>query len=286
MKRPGVLRLTVYGTVLILFTVLFTVVNYPTERLSVYVSEWIVSATDGAVTTGDARIRLPFALVVSDITLREGVARPLNLGEAVIRPGILAFLSGKKAADVRLSNPWFRLRSRVVSSADSLDLAVRDAEIDLGELPEDLFPVPLELSGKVRLSLDLVTEALSRETFSGNIRLSSGPIVITGDLLQTLGLSPFNITGVSAVASVKDNVASLGENSVEGDLSAVANGEIRLLPADPAASRLNLDVKLTPGPDKKEKMGPIFALMGTRIRADGNINIRVRGTIKRPVVTM
>ena len=286
MNRKALLRITAYGLVLICFTMLFTVVNYPTEQLSAYVNSWIVSASEGAVTAGESRIRLPKALVVSDITLREGVPEPVNLGEAVIRPGILALLTGKKAADVRLLNPWLRLRSRAVSTADSLEIDVRDAEVDLAELPQDLLPVPLEISGKVRLSLYLLTDAPSPETFSGNVRISSDPIVITGNLLETLGLSPFNITSILAVATVKDNVASLGENGIEGDLTAAANGEIRLMPADLTASRLNLNVDLAPGPDKKEKMGPIFTLMGARVKGDGSVNIRVRGTVKRPVVTM
>jgi len=144
----------------------------------------------------------------------------------------------------------------------------------------------LDLSGKLTISLDLVSETPSEEVYSGHVRVSSGPVVISGDLLQSLGFSPFNITSLSLVATVKDNVVTLGENGVDGDLNAVANGEIRLLPADLMASRLNLNVELVPGPDKKEKLGPIFALMGARTRSDGSINIRVRGTVANPSVTM
>ena len=73
---------------------------------------------------------------------------------------------------------------------------------------------------------------------------------------------------------------------MEGDLAGTARGDIRITPANFEASRLNLTVELRPGPEHRERLAPLFSLMGARPRADGSFSFKVRGTVGEPSITM
>jgi len=276
MNRKALYRILIYAAVFIFFTLIFLVINYPSEKLTDQVNAWILPASNGTLAAGNSRFKPLLSMEVSEITL-ELDHGSLGLGDAVVRPHIFKMLTGKMAADVNFSNPWLNSNFSAVSSGESLDLVMPDAVVDLSRLPEDIFPLPLELNGKIEISMELFSKDLSREISNGDARMISGPISVGGDLLKTLGFDPLKIARVSAVATVQDNVVTLGENTVEGDLNAIARGVIRLSP---------LAVELTPDSESRERLKPIFALMGARTRSDGSINLRIRGTMGRPSITM
>jgi type II secretion system protein N len=199
---------------------------------------------------------------------------------------LFTFLSGKSGADVRLENPWLDSSLTFVASREGWDLDVRSMEIDLSQLPDDIMTLPLRLKGKVEVSLNLLSNDPSQDVLSGDVRITSGPIELSGDLLETFGFAPFRISRVMAVATIKDNVVTLGENAIDGDLTAAARGKIRIASANYMASRLDLTLELKPGAEYRKRLLPIFTLMGARPRADGSVNIRVRGTLENPTVTM
>lgn len=285
MNLKVVYRTLIYVGVFVLFTLFFLVADFPSEKLTDQINEWILPASNGTLTAGNARIKLPLSLKVGAITLKNDQVS-LDLGKAVVRPHILGMLGGKKGADVNLQNPWLDATFNVVAEGQSLDLDVTNAVIDLSMFPQEIFPVPLELAGKVEMSMGLFSKDLTREISSGDARITSGPITVGGDLLSAVGFSPLKITSVSAIATVENNVVTLGENAIEGDINATARGMIRLTPADFRASRLDLTLQIKPDPGSQEKLKPIFSLMGARVRSDGSINLRIRGTVKKPSVTM
>jgi type II secretion system protein N len=286
MNRKVVLHSIAYFAIFVIFTILFVVFNYPAQRLADQINRRIGTISKGALTVGSARIKPPLSLEMGEISLDVGQGRWLDMGEAVVGVRLLPLLSGKKGADIRLVNPWLDSSSTLVSSEDGWDLDVRSMDIDLSELPEEVMTLPLRLEGKVGVSMSLHSKDPSQDISSGDVNLTSGPIEISGDLLEALGFSPLRISRVLAVATIKDNLMTLGENSIEGDLTANVRGEMRIAPADYLASRLNLTVELKPGPGNRERLVPIFNLMGAQPRADGSIIFRVRGTLGRPSVTM
>lgn len=286
MNRQAVLHSIVYVALFIFFTSLFLLVNYPSERLTDQVNGWIQAASKGTLSVGSARIKLPLSLEVGEITLDAGQGRSVDMGGAVVGPRLLGFISGKRGADVRLENPWLTSSLTLVSSGKGWDLDVRTMEIDLSELPGDLMTFPLRLEGKIGVSLNLLSEDPSRGISSGKVRITSGPIEMSGGLLETLGFDPLRISRVLAVATVKDNVLTLGENALEGDLTATARGVVRIVSGNYMASRLDLTVELKPGPGSRERLLPVFTLMGARPRADGSVNLRIRGTVGKPSIIM
>ena len=286
MNRQVVFHSIIYVALFIFFTLFFIPVNYPSERLTDQVNGWIWAASKGTLTVEYARIKPPMSMEVVGITLDGGQGRSVDMGDAVVGMRFLALLTGKRGADVRLENPWLKSSLSLVSSGQSWDLDVQSMEFELSELPDDFMPIPLRLDGMIRMSLNLLSNDLSQGISSGEVRITSEPIEIGGDLLEALGFAPLGISRVSAVASVKDNVVTLGETTLEGDLAAAVRGVIRIASDNYMASRLDLTVELKPGPGNRERLVPVFTIMGVRPRADGTINFKIRGTVGEPAITM
>ena len=201
MNLKVVYRTLIYVGVFVLFTLFFLVVNFPSEKLTDQINEWILPASNGTLTAGNARIKLPLSLEVGAITLKNEHG-PLDLGKAVVRPHILGMLAGKKGADVNLQGPWLDASLNVVAEGQSLDLNVTHAVIDLSMLPQEILPVPLKLVGEVELSMGLSSKDLTREISSGDVRIKSGPVTAVGNLLSAVGFATLKITSVSAIARV------------------------------------------------------------------------------------
>jgi type II secretion system protein N len=285
MNRQAILRSIVYAVLFIFFALFFMLLTYPSDRLTDQVNGLLFAASEGAVSVENVRFKPPLSLEVGKVTLDVGQGS-VNMGRAVVGMRFLSLLSGNKGANVRLENPWLDSSFTVVSSGEGWDLDAPRIEIDLSELPEDIMPFPLRLKGKVGMSLNLLSTDASKGVSSGALRITSEPIEMSGDLLETLGLAPFRVTSFMAVATVKDNILTLGENAMEGDLAGTARGDIRIPPANFMASRLNLTVELRPGPEYRERLAPLFTLMGARPRADGGVSFKVRGTVGKPSITM
>ena len=82
------------------------------------------------------------------------------------------------------------------------------------------------------------------------------------------------------------NVLTMGENTLKGDVEASAKGTVSIDPDDPGASRLDLSVRITPGPRNRERLMPVFSLLGARPGKDGSVSIGIRGTLGQPSFTM
>ena len=285
MNRQAILRSIVYVVLFIFFTLLFILPNYPSQRLTDQVNGFLMDASKGTVYVENVRFKPPLSLEAGEVTLKVGQSS-VDMGRAVVGMRFLSFLSGKKGANVNLENPWLNSSLTIVSSGKGWDLDVRRVELKLSELPEDIMPFPLSLKGKVGVSLNLLSADASKGVSSGAVRITSDPIEMSGDLLETLGLAPFHISSLMAVATVKDNILTLGENAMEGDLAGTARGDIRITPANFEASRLNLTVELRPGPEHRERLAPLFSLMGARPKSDGSFSFKVRGTVGEPSFTM
>ena len=284
MNRKAALRYITYIAVFIFFTILFTVVNFPAQKTTLLINQTLAEISDGSITAEKAEFTLPFSLKVENIRLKMNRG-PLDLGEAIVTPGLLALITGKKKADVRLQGPWIKSRFLVSSQGDGGAFVLRSMDIDLSRLPETGL-LPFELSGKVEVTADLQTEDWAKGIFRGEARSTSGAIEADGGLLGALGLAPVGFSGFSAVSTIEDNVMTLGETFIEGDISATARGTVRIALADYKASILDLTVELKPASQYRERLQPVFSLLGVRPGPDGTVNFRVRGTVGKPAVTM
>jgi len=286
MNRQAVLHTAAYLVLFVCFTFIFMLFGYPSERLTDQVNGWTSSVTGGALTVDKVHIRPPLSLLMDNIMVRTDQEAPLDIGRAVVKPRLLGLLSGKKSAGVRLENPWLDSDLDIAGSDKGWRLDIRSMDVDLSQLPADLMTLPLRLKGKVEMSMNLFSSAPSPGVLNGDARIDSGPVEIGGDIPEALGFAPLNITRIMAVATIKDNVLTLGENTVEGDLMATARGSIRIASPGYMDSRLDLTVELRPAPQSRERLAPVLTLLGARPRADGSINVRIQGTVERPSIAM
>jgi type II secretion system protein N len=283
MNRKAYLRPAGYVLFFLCLTLVFCFLNYPGENLASTVNIWLSEASDQVLSVEDVSFKPVFSLKLGGITVDTGKDRQV-LGDAVISPVILAFLTGGKAAKGRLDGSWVSSRFKVQSKGDSWNLDVDSLKVKLETLPlpEDL---PLELSGGAEASLEVKVPDLSNIRLEGQGQITGTDIQAFGPVLEALGLSPLRFSSLSVFFTIEDNVLTLNENNVTGDISASARGNVRLVPAQPGNSRLNLTLDIKPGAEARERLTPVFSLLGVRQKTDGSIVLRIRGTIDRPSVT-
>ncbi len=285
MNRKNAFYLIGYAALFILFTFLFTLINYPSDRLTAQINSWILPASKGSLTVGNADIRLPFSIKMDGITLKLD-QRTVDLGEAFVKPHMLGLLLGKRGADIRLENPWLESRMAIDSSGKGFKIDAPSLQVNLSSLPESIMSLPLDLNGRIDGSLDLRSENQSQGITSGELKISSGPVEIGGDLLEALGFDSLGITSVKALATVEDNVLTLRENSIEGDIMATARGFLKINPQNFVASRCDIIVVIKPGDKYRERLLPVLSMIDAHPKADGTVDVRIRGTIAKPSITM
>jgi type II secretion system protein N len=145
--------------------------------------------------------------------------------------------------------------------------------------------LPFDLDGSVKAVLELQMPDPSNGFVNGQGHFTGSGIEAHGSLLEALDLSRLRFSNLTAFFTVQDNVLTVKENALEGDLRASARGTVRLVPDDPMNSRLDLILDVKPESETKERLSPAFTLMGARQKADGSVSFRIRGTIRRPSIT-
>ncbi|UCG37757.1 MAG: type II secretion system protein GspN [bacterium] len=281
MSRPNLVRAVSYLLFLLLLTAAFCVLNFPSEPLTRTVNGWLAGVSDGKLRAASTRVSFPLALTLEGMTLDwEGSSRAL--GRARVSPRLLALLTGRRKAAARVSGPWGHSQMTFSLKGDQWELGVLSLRVDLG----DLTPAgegDVAADGVVTGTLHLAAPG-SGEPLSGEGSLAGQGVTVQGGVLDSLGLSPFRIGSFNGFFTVEDNVLTLGENRVEGDLAGSARGTVRLAPGNLKASRLDLFLDLRPAPEARDKVEPLFTLLGARQSADGRVNLRVRGTLARPTI--
>ena len=284
MNRKTSYRLAGYFLWFLLLTLFFALVNFPREYLTSWTNTQLSRATDGAIRVEEASLKFPLSMKLSGVSFDSG-AEDLPLGDAVVSPSLVKFLTGGKGAATRIEGQWGAGWVRMA-------LAKEKWAIDLGSVEADLAGLPLPERVQYRFKGEARAAGSLREgggpsgkALSGQGELRGEGIEIAGGLLETLGLSPLKFSTLSLFVTVEDSVLNVGENLLEGDFTAKARGTVRLVPDRLDDSRLDLTVEVKPDSSIREKVMPLFGLAGARPRADGSVTFRIRGTIGRPSIT-
>jgi type II secretion system protein N len=264
-------------------TVVFSIMVYPRENLTHAVNGWLSEVSGQALRVGEVSFKPLVSLKLGDIVLDAGKERKV-LGDAVVSPLFRALLTGKKAVSGKLDGPWASSRFKVQARQDgwSLDVDSLEVVLDTLPLPEDL---PLKLEGNAEAVLEIDVPDPSNIRLQGQGQVTGTDIRALGGALEALGLSPLRFSSMSLFFTIQDNVLTLNENNLTGDISANARGTVRLVPLQPGSSRLDLTLDIKPGPEARERLSPLFSLIGLRQRANGSVLLRIRGTVDRPSVT-
>jgi type II secretion system protein N len=283
MNRKPFLRLAGYILFFLCLTLVFSFLNYPRENLTGSVNGWLSEVSDQSLSVRNVSFRIPLSLKLGDIAVDMGKNR-IVLGDAVVTPLLLPLLTGKKAFDVRLDGPWASSRFEFRTREDGwkLDVDFIKAELDTLPLSEGL---PFELVGGAEAVLEIDIQDSSDIRLEGQGQFSGKDIQASGGVLEVVGLSPLRFPSLNVFFTIKDNMLTLNENSVTGDITASARGTVRLVPSRPGSSQLDLTLDIKPGPAVSERLSPLFSVMGARQGPNGSVYLRIKGTINRPRIS-
>ncbi len=256
MKRQGVYRYLLYFGIFSFFTFFFFLYSFPVERLTGIVNERLGAVTGFAVSVDEASLGFPLTLKLKGLeTAFSG--NGVLLGDAVISPDLIGLLTGKRGGRVRLKGPLGTARLSVRTGGSGARILVNSLVADLPGV-SGVLQSPVQVDGTVKGSAIFETADLASGKWSGEGNIKADSLIMTGALLDTFGMAPFNLSGLKVFFSIEDNLLTLGENAVQGDLVATARGTVRMVPARPGSSRLDLVVELRPGIGTREKFVPLF----------------------------
>jgi len=283
MNRKTFFRLAGYALFFIILTLVFCIVNYPGENLTRTVNGWLSGATGDAVSVRNVSFSPPLSLKLGGVAVDMGKDRRM-LGDVRVAPVWLPMLTGNRAASGKLVGPWASSRFVVRSRGEGWGVKVDPLKVSLEALPlpED---APLKLRGTAAAVLELDFEDPENIQLQGQGHITGTDIEVFGGILEPLGLSPLRFPSLSLFFTVQDNLVTINENSLTGDISATARGTVRLVPSQPGNSRLDLVLDVKPGAEAKKFLSPFYSIWGLKERANGSVILRIRGTVDRPSIT-
>lgn len=283
MKRRTYLRTAGIVFLYLCLTLVFFIMNYPAENLTAALNRRLSLVSNRALRVEEVSLKPLLSLKLGGVSVDMGKNWQV-LGDAVVSPLFVPLLTGKKAVKGNLDGPWVESRFRAGYRDGGWDLDVNSLTVKLETLPlpEDL---PLELDGNAEAVLELEVPDASSIQLEGQGQITGTDIQASGGVLEPLGISPLRFPSLSVFFTVQNNVLTLKENNLTGDISASARGTVRLVPSQPGSSHLDLTLDIVPGAEVRDSLAPVLSLLGIRQRANGRIVLRIRGTIDRPSVT-
>ena len=283
MNRQDAIRYLLYFVIFSLFTTIFFIATFPGEWLKGMINGQVSSLSNGTVAVTETSLSFPWSVRLKGITASIS-GEILDLGDATVSPDLAAIFTGRKGVKVSFVGTAGTGKVSFRSSQAGGKVIAAPLNVDLTGVSSFL-QLPVQLEGQVKGELVLETGDLNGNVWSGEGTASADSITMNGPLLEAFGMAPFNLSGFKLFFTVEDNLVKLGENEVQGDISAKVRGTVKLDPRRPENSRLDLVVVLRPGADTREKLSPLLTLMGARPRADGSVQLKVKGTVGRPSVT-
>lgn len=284
MKSRSGLRITLYVLFFLFLTAIFVFANFPMDVVTNRVNKELSTLSGGAARVKSARFSLPASLVISDLTVDPGGGE-LNIGDARVTPHLRTLLGSSRGADVVIAGSWGKLPISFVTGSGGWDLSAVTENIKLSLLP-GVEGLPVDIEGVLSVKTDLNYVEEGGGSLSGKIDLEINSAVVSGRTMEMFGVKPVNLKIVRAYLTVEKNLLTFGETRIEGDIMGDGRGTVRLVPADPGSSRLDLTLNLRPSLEARERLVPLFTLLGEGRKPDSSVTVRIRGTIDQPQVSM
>ncbi|UCF31766.1 MAG: type II secretion system protein GspN [bacterium] len=279
-----VLRPVLYSLLLILFTVVFTALNFPQDRVSAYVDEWIKSRAGDRITAETARVGLPLSLHVSKIQL-DSEGRKIPLGDLVIKPGIVSLFRSEKSLSALLKGSWGSLPFSLEMGRENWVLDLKGNDIDLSRLPA-VETMPVNLEGVLAIQAHLDGSSQDQAEWAGNGSIHLTDVRLSGNLLDMVGVGILNLSDVRLPWSARENLVTLKETDVAGDIMGKAAGTILVNPGSVENSRLSLTLDLRPSLEARDRIGPLLSLLGSNSGPENGVSVKVRGTLGQPKLSL
>lgn len=284
MRQRGAVRYAVYLILFLSGTVIFLIAAFPGDQMAEMLNDRMKNFAGGALSVDSAAYVFPMSLGVTGFGARIGDTH-VNLGNATVSFGLKSFVGRDRKAGIVLKGPWGELPVTVDVKGRTWSIKARGKGIDLSRIPggQDL---PVKLSGRLSLDvgLDVDGEGQGKISGKGNARVDG--VSLSGGALDILGAGALGITRGVVFWTIEDNLLTLGEATLQGDLVGDARGTALLFPSNIENSRLNLTLDLRPSAASRRRLAPLFFLAGARAKTDGSVTVKVGGTVGRPKISL
>ena len=279
MKRLSRFRPVAYVLLFLVFAGIFFIITFPGESITRAVNAGLKSASGDLASIDSSRFSPPKSIEVDGIRVRVG-GDNLVVGRASISPSILSMLSGMKRWKIKLSGAWGNIPLKIGIGDGRWEMSSADADIDISKLPVDELPV--EMAGRILFNSELAIVGKESMNISGKGNMGFDKVVLTGGPMKMFGIDHLQFVRGKAFWSIKENVITIGENGVEGDIIGIIRGTIKLDPGNLARSRLNMLLNIRPSLEAADKLGLLFSLAGKKRSSDGSVIVKIQGTLDNP----
>ncbi|GBE14289.1 hypothetical protein BMS3Abin14_00330 [bacterium BMS3Abin14] len=284
MRRFGAVRYAAYALLFLSMTVIFLISTFPGDRMAEMLNGRMKDVTDGALSVDSAEYVFPMSMRVTGLSARLGGA-DVGLGNATVSMGPRSLVGKDRRAGIVLNGPWGELPVTLEMTGRTWNVRGRGEGIELSRIPggQDL---PVKLSGRLSLDVDLEvnSEGPGKISGKGNARVEAASI--SGGALDILGAGALKVTSGVVFWTIEDNLLTLGEVAIQGDVIGNARGTALLYPSNLENSRINMTFTLRPSAASRKRLAPLFLLAGAGAKADGSITVKVRGTFRRPKLSL
>ncbi len=279
MKRFSRFRPVAYVLLFLVFAGIFFIITFPGESITRTINAGLKNAYGDLASIDSARFSPPTSIKVDGIRVRVD-GDDLEIGRARISPSILSMLSSMKRWKIDLAGAWGKIPLKIGMGDGRWEMSAKGADIDVSKLLLD--DLPVEMAGRIILNSELVIVGKESMNISGKGNMALDKVVLSGGPMEMFGIDHLEFDKGKAFWSIRENVVTIGENGVEGDIIGNVRGTIQLDPDNLVRSRLNMILNLRPSPKAADKLSLLFSLAGGKKNPDGSVNVKIRGTLGDP----
>ncbi|NOY87186.1 MAG: type II secretion system protein GspN, partial [Deltaproteobacteria bacterium] len=284
MRGRGAVRYVVYLLLFLSGTAIFLISTFPGGRMAEMLNARMKDVTGGVLSMDSAAFVFPLSLKVTGLDAMIGGAH-VNLGNAMVSFGLKSFVGHDRSAGIVLKGPWGELPVTLEKEGRTWHIKGRGKGIELARIPGGQ-NLPVKLSGRLSLDVDLDVDSDGKGKISGKGNARVGDASLSGGAMDILGAGSLGISRALVFWTVKDNLLTLGETTVQGDIIGDARGTALLFPSNIKNSRLNMTLSLRPSASSRKRLAPLFLLAGARAKTDGSVTVQVRGTVGNPKISL
>jgi type II secretion system protein N len=280
MMAGKAVRPTVYLLLFALFTAIFLVVNFPQDQVAAYVNQWMKENAGNVLTAQAASAQFPLSIRLRDIELASG-GRKYPVGDLSLSPTLASLVRERKSFSALLEGDWGTLPIDMAFDRERWEVGFNGDGIELSMLPAapDL---PIDLEGELSIDTRIKGTGGGKPVFSGEGSIHLVDAVVGGDALELFGVDEIKLTKVRLFWSAEDNLVTLQETGIEGDIMGDIGGTILVLPGNPGNSRVNLTLNLRPSLEAQDRIGPLMSLLGSKTGSSGGVRVTIDGTLGEP----
>lgn len=276
-RRAGLITVVGYATAAMITITILVYVTFPWQQLSDWIRVKLERAADLDISVQESRVRFPFLLVWTGVTVRPA-GRPARISWSADRVTVgwpvgailrrrLDFEIGLKALGGEAHG---RVTARQSPQGMKYHLDATGKGFDLAKLAAGINLPSQDVSGAVLLT------RLEHDWMNGDVLQGQGQIALEARGVEMKSLET-RFARIRGSVSLKGGMGQLENVSVQGDALDLVGGGSLLLRPDFMESLLNFSSRIT----LRKPTGPL-ALLSAMASSGGHLDFALRGVLRNP----